>query len=57
MLLVLTNKINHDSNHPIKKARLVAKGYNQRNTIDYFETVSPVARLNTIRTLMAMGVE
>ena len=39
------------------KARLVARGFTQKPGLDFFETYSPVARIVTIRTLMAMAVE
>ncbi|GKA35315.1 retrovirus-related pol polyprotein from transposon TNT 1-94 [Tanacetum coccineum] len=35
------------------KARLVAQGYNQQEDIDYDETYSPIARLESIRILLA----
>jgi hypothetical protein len=52
---VYKTKLHLDGTVQKHKARLVAKGYAQKFRIDYNETFAPVARLDTIRTLIALA--
>ncbi|GKA07054.1 retrovirus-related pol polyprotein from transposon TNT 1-94 [Tanacetum coccineum] len=50
---VFRNKLDENGIVSRNKARLVAQGYNQQEGIDYDETYAPVARLDSIRILLA----
>ncbi|KAM1582902.1 hypothetical protein ACFX10_030580 [Malus domestica] len=54
---VYKTKLNLDGIVQKNKARLVAKGYSQKPEIDYNETFAPVARLDNIRTLIALAAQ
>ncbi|GJU24151.1 retrovirus-related pol polyprotein from transposon TNT 1-94 [Tanacetum coccineum] len=50
---VFKNKLDENGIVSRNKARLVAQGYNQQEGIDFDETYAPVARLESIRILLA----
>lgn len=50
-------KLKKDSDRQVikHKARLLAKGYVQREGIDFEEVFAPIARLNTVRVILALA--
>ncbi|GJW78065.1 retrovirus-related pol polyprotein from transposon TNT 1-94 [Tanacetum coccineum] len=52
---VFRNKLDENGIVSRNKARLVAQGYNQQEGIDYDETYASVARLESIRILLAIA--
>jgi hypothetical protein len=39
------------------KARMVAQGFSQRARVDYSETFSPIVKLSTLRTVIAIAAK
>lgn len=54
---VYRTKLNPDGSVNKHKARLVVKGYAQMFGVDFSETFAPVARLDTIRLLLALAAQ
>ena len=52
-------KVKKDPNGSIVKykVRLVAKGYAQRHGVDFDEVFAPVARIETVRVLLALAAQ
>ena len=51
---ILRNKTDKEGNVIHNKTRFVAQGYSQMEGVDYDETFAPVARMESIRILLAL---
>ena len=54
---IYKTKLNENGDVSKYKARLVAKGYSQEQGLDYTEVYAPVARMDTIRTILATAAQ
>jgi hypothetical protein len=54
---VYKTKYNEHGEIDKHKARLVAKGYSQKHDIDYTEVFAPVARMDTLRMIIALAAQ
>ena len=52
---IFKKKLRSDGSIDKYKARLVIRGFDQRKGIDYFDTYSPVTKIATIRSLIALA--
>ena len=50
-------KLNQEGDIPKYKARFVARGFTQKQYIDFYDTFSPVARLETTRILIVVAAQ
>ena len=54
---IFRTKLNADGSINKHKARLVVKGYAQQFGVDFSETFAPVARLDTIKMVLAFAAQ
>jgi len=54
---VYKTKLNAEGEIEKNKARLVAQGFSQQPSIDYNETFAPVARIDTVRMVLAIAAQ
>ena len=52
---IFDNKTDEEGNIICNKARLVTQGYSQMEEVDYDETFAPIARMESIRILLALA--
>ena len=52
---IFHNKIDKEGNVIRNKVRLVGQGYFQMEGVDYDETFAPIARMESIRILLALA--
>nr|KAJ0217072.1 hypothetical protein LSAT_V11C300142760 [Lactuca sativa] len=52
---ILKRKMKVDGTIDKYKARLVIQGFRQKEAIDFFDTYAPIARISTIRLLLALA--